>query len=96
MSLEHSPERHGADGRFDDLRLPEFCRYSDLVALGLFRSRMTLDRAIKRGAFPTGRMLPGGNTRIWTRPEIKEALAQCSIEKLPRVTRSGSATEAAA
>ena len=64
-------------------KLKAFNRFSDLKAAGLFNSRMTLDRAIARGAFPTGRVLPGGNTRIWTDEEIYETLAECSTEKLP-------------
>jgi predicted DNA-binding transcriptional regulator AlpA len=72
MSLEHAPA---------GLRLKEFCRYADLEAVGLFASRMTLDRAIARGDFPSGRLM--GNIRIWTRTEIEEALARCPTGKLP-------------
>jgi predicted DNA-binding transcriptional regulator AlpA len=64
-------------------KLKAFNRFSDLKAAGLFNSRMTLDRAISRGVFPTGRVLPGGNTRIWTDDEIEAALAKCPTEKLP-------------
>jgi len=63
------------------LKLKEFCRYADLEAAGLFASRMTLDRAIARGNFPSGRLM--GNIRIWTRAEIEEALARCPTGKRP-------------
>jgi predicted DNA-binding transcriptional regulator AlpA len=76
MSLEHSPGTA--------VKLKAFNRFSDLKATGLFKSRMTLDRAIERRAFPPGRVLPGGNVRIWTDVEIYETLAQCPTEKLPR------------
>jgi hypothetical protein len=93
MSLEHSPERAGAAAA---AKLKPFNRFSDLKAAGLFRSRMTLDRAIARSAFPTGRILPGSNTRIWTDEEIYETLARCPTEKLTRnVAKSGSAEAAA-
>jgi hypothetical protein len=64
-----------------DLRLKEFNRFSDLEEAGLFNSRMTLDRQIRSGHFPPGRLM--GNSRIWTRGEIEAALTKCPIGKLP-------------
>jgi predicted DNA-binding transcriptional regulator AlpA len=88
--LEHAPDRQKTAGAFDDLRLKEFCRYVDLETAGLFQSRMTLDRAIARGDFPSGRRM--GNIRIWLRSEIEAALAQCPTGKLP--VRAGAAKAA--
>jgi predicted DNA-binding transcriptional regulator AlpA len=81
MSLEHAPERQRTSGIDHDSGLKEFNRFVDLQAAGLFYSRMTLDRAIARGDFPSGRLM--GNIRIWTRTEIEEALAKCPTGKLP-------------
>jgi predicted DNA-binding transcriptional regulator AlpA len=69
MSLEHSPARG----------LKEFNRFADLQSAGIFRSRMTCDRAIARGDFPPGHLM--GNIRIWTRAEIEAALAECPTDK---------------
>jgi hypothetical protein len=80
VSLEHAPDVQGANAAFDDLELPKFVRYLDLEAAGLFNSRMTLDRAIRRGDFPPGRVM--GNARFWTRPEIVEALSRLNSAKL--------------
>ena len=48
-------------------------RYSDLVALGIFRNRMTLKRWIARGHFPTPIQL-GPNTIAWRASDVKEWL----------------------
>ena len=84
MSLEHAPDRQTA--RADVYELKVFSRFVDLKAAGLFQSRMTLDRAIKRGDFPSGRLV--GNIRIWTRVEIEAALAKCPTKKRSSTNRT--------
>jgi predicted DNA-binding transcriptional regulator AlpA len=81
MSLEHDPQRQRAAGTGHNSGLKDFNRFSDLQTAGIFRSRMTCDRAIKRGDFPPGRLL--GAIRIWTRGEIEEALARCPRTRPP-------------
>jgi predicted DNA-binding transcriptional regulator AlpA len=81
MSLERAPVRRGAFAGIGHSGLKDFNRFVDLERAGIFRSRMTLDRAVKRGDFPSGRLM--GNIRIWTRAEIEEALARCPTGKLP-------------
>ncbi len=49
--------------------MTKFLRYKDLKARGTFRSRMTVHRAIKSGAFSPGRML-SPNVRAWTDEEV--------------------------
>jgi predicted DNA-binding transcriptional regulator AlpA len=91
--MSHAPDRQRTVGD-TGLKLKEFCRYADLEAAGLFASRMTLDRAIARGDFPSGRLM--GSIRIWTRAEIEEALARCPTGKLPvRAKQFGQNGEAA-
>jgi predicted DNA-binding transcriptional regulator AlpA len=80
MSLEHDPQRQRTPGIGHNSGLKEFNRYTDLKTAGIFRSRMTLHRAILRGVFPPGRLI--GSIRIWTRGEIEEALARCPTTKL--------------
>ena len=81
MSLEHAPsrQRRSLPGIGHNSGLREFNRFSDLKEAGLFRSPMTLWRAIKRGEFPSGVLM--GNVRLWTRAEILEALAKLPREK---------------
>ena len=79
MSLEHDPQRQRARGSGHNSGLKDFNRFADLQTAGIFRSRMTCDRAIKRGDFPPGRLL--GAIRIWTRGEIEAALAKCPATK---------------
>ena len=81
MSLEHSPARQQRTllGIGHNSGLREFNRFADLKAAGLFNSRMTLWRAIQRGAFPSGFLM--GNVRLWTREEILAALARLPREK---------------
>lgn len=80
MSLEHAPQRQRTRGIGHNSGLKDFNRFADLQIAGIFRSRMTCDRAIKRGDFPPGRLL--GAIRIWTRGEIEDALARCPTTKL--------------
>ena len=79
MSLEHDPQRQRTPGIGHNSGLRDFNRFADLQTAGIFRSRMTCDRAIKRGDFPRGRLL--GAIRIWTREEIEDALARCPTTK---------------
>jgi predicted DNA-binding transcriptional regulator AlpA len=79
MSLEHDPQRQRRPGIGHNSGLREYNRFADLQTAGIFRSRMTCDRAIKRGDFPPGRLL--GAIRIWTRGEIEAALAKCPTTK---------------
>jgi hypothetical protein len=48
----------------------KWLRYSDLVKMGLFRSRMTLKRAIEEQGLSPGRLLMP-NVRAWTEDEIQ-------------------------
>jgi predicted DNA-binding transcriptional regulator AlpA len=84
VSLEHSPARQqrGIPGIGHNSGLKEFSRFVDLKEAGLFKSRMTCDRAIKRGDFPTGVLM--GNVRLWCRASILEALARLPTEKRKR------------
>ena len=43
--------------------------YPDLVEMGIFRSRMTLHRAIAEQGFPEGRRITP-NVRVWTEDEV--------------------------
>jgi predicted DNA-binding transcriptional regulator AlpA len=81
MSLEHAPKPQRVIAGFGHRGLKDFNRFADLERAGIFRSRMTLDRAVARGDFPSGRLM--GNVRLWTRAEIEEALARCPTAKLP-------------
>jgi predicted DNA-binding transcriptional regulator AlpA len=49
----------------------KFLRYKDLLEQGIFRSRMTMKRAVDRGDFPPGRLL-SPNCRAWTEEERDE------------------------
>jgi predicted DNA-binding transcriptional regulator AlpA len=50
-----------------------FLRFTDLVARGILKNRVTLANWIKHG-FPPGRLI-GPNTRAWTEEEIETYLA---------------------
>jgi hypothetical protein len=84
VSLEHSParQRRSLPGIGHNSGLKEFSRFADLKEAGLFNSRMTCDRAIKRGEFPSGVLM--GNVRLWSRASILEALARLPTEKRKR------------
>jgi hypothetical protein len=84
VSLEHSPARQqrGIAGIGHNSGLKGFNRFADLKAAGLFNSRMTCDRAIKRGDFPSGVLM--GNVRLWSRDSILEALSKLPTEKRKR------------
>jgi predicted DNA-binding transcriptional regulator AlpA len=58
----------------------KFLRYSDLVERGLFRSRMTLKRAIDEGRFPPGRLLTP-NARAWTEEEADHYVDGCPTSR---------------
>jgi predicted DNA-binding transcriptional regulator AlpA len=49
-------------------------RFPDLVAIGLFNSRMTLKRAIDSQGFPEG-MLLTPNCRAWREDEVEAWVA---------------------
>jgi predicted DNA-binding transcriptional regulator AlpA len=49
-------------------------RYRDLVARGLFNSRMTMWRAIELQGFPPGRLVTP-NSRAWTEDEVDQWIA---------------------
>ena len=49
-------------------------RYRDLVARGLFNSRMTMWRAIEQQGFPPGRLVTP-NSRAWTEVEVDRWVA---------------------
>jgi hypothetical protein len=84
MSLEHAParQRRSLPGIGHNSGLREFNRFADLQAAGIFSNRMTCDRAIKRGDFPSGVLM--GNVRLWSRASILEALAKLPTEKRKR------------
>jgi predicted DNA-binding transcriptional regulator AlpA len=53
---------------------PWFLRYKDLTKLGIFRSPMTMKRAIDCGDLAQGRML-SANVRAWSQEEIAQYIA---------------------
>jgi hypothetical protein len=57
-------------------------RYSDLVALGLFRNRVSLSNAIKKYGFPEGKRTTPNN-RTWGETEIKRWIDSRPTEPKP-------------
>jgi len=57
-------------------------RYRDLVARGLFNSRMTTWRAIEQQGFPPGRLVTP-NSRAWTEVEVDQWVASRPSGKKP-------------
>jgi predicted DNA-binding transcriptional regulator AlpA len=55
-------------------------RYRDLVARGLFNSRMTMWRAIEQQGFPPGRLVTP-NSRAWTEVEVDQWVASRPRQK---------------
>ncbi|PPD24999.1 MAG: hypothetical protein CTY30_00840 [Methylocystis sp.] len=60
--------------------MKKFLDAKDLIAMGLFGSKMTLWRAIKEGRFPPGRMV-SANRRKWTADEIENYVNACPTER---------------
>jgi hypothetical protein len=54
--------------------LPTYLRFSDLVARGIVRNRVTLRNWILKYGFPEGHLI-GPNSRAWTAEEIADWLA---------------------
>ena len=52
----------------------QFYRFSDLVALGIIRNRVTLARWVRDRGFPPGRLI-GPNTRVYDRGDVEAWLA---------------------
>jgi predicted DNA-binding transcriptional regulator AlpA len=52
----------------------KFLRFTDLVALGIVRNRMTLGRWVRDHGFPPGVLL-GPNSRAWSEAEVRSWLA---------------------
>jgi predicted DNA-binding transcriptional regulator AlpA len=63
-------ERHQTNPRAP----PFLLRYTDLVAHGIVRNRITLKNWIEKRGFPKGRLI-GPNTRAWTEAEVANWLA---------------------
>jgi hypothetical protein len=51
-----------------------YLRFSDLVARGILKNRVTLASWVLKHGFPPGRLI-GPNTRAWTEDEIEAYLA---------------------
>lgn len=68
-------------------------RYSDLVERGLFRSRMTLRRAIAEQGFPAGILLTP-NCRVWAVAEIDAYVASRPSGKKTVGKKAGSGVAA--
>jgi predicted DNA-binding transcriptional regulator AlpA len=63
-------------------------RYRDLVARGLFNSRMTMWRAIEQQGFPPGRLVTP-NSRAWTEVEVDQWVASRPSGKKPVRQKAG-------
>ena len=71
----------------------KFLRYSDLRERGLFRSRMTLKRAIDEGRFPSGRLV-SPNARAWTEEEADLYVAGCPTARKTDSPKAGPSASA--
>jgi predicted DNA-binding transcriptional regulator AlpA len=70
-------------------------RFPDLVAIGLFNSRMTLKRAIDSQGFPEGVLLTP-NCRAWREDEIEAWVAARPTARKPEARSSAASLVASA
>jgi predicted DNA-binding transcriptional regulator AlpA len=75
----------------------KWIRYNDLVAKGVFNSRMTLKRAIDDQDFPPG-VLITPNARVWDEAEVDAWIAARPSTRKPstRKTKSHGAIQVSA
>ena len=73
----------------------KWIRYTDLVAKGVFNSRMTLKRAIDAQDFPPG-VLITPNARVWDEAEVDAWIAARPAARKPSTRQVKSQSSAMA